>query len=271
MGKLGDRGSEGRIALQVAMPEEAMALLSAGDWRRLSSSSAYTAYEGHIGGVTVVLSISGVGRARAEAATRSFIEEVRPVSMLSLGFAGGLVSGQRVGDLVVAETLLPLRGPRNGGGDASSMEPIASHSALSESARRVLTQNALRHQAGASVTASHVVSEPEEKRRLGESTGALAVEMESYWTAAVCGEFQVPFLAARSIVDELDSPLPGYIVKSALESGSQGMWRHVLPTLLRPHHAPGLINLAFAASAARRSLARFVRAFVAAPAEASLI
>ena len=271
MGKLGDRGSEGRIALQVAMPEEAMALLSAGDWRRLPSSSAYTAYEGHIGGVTVVLSISGVGRTRAEAATRSFIEEVRPVSMLSLGFAGGLVSGQRVGDLIVAETLLPLRSLRNGGHESHGMEPIASHSALSESARRVLTQNALRHQAGTSVTASRVVSEPEEKRRLGETTGALAVEMESYWTAAVCGEFQVPFLAARSIVDELDSPLPGYIVKSALESGSQGMWRHVLPTLLRPHHAPGLINLAFAASAARRSLARFVRAFVGARTQANLV
>ena len=264
------RGSKGRIALQVAMPEEAMTLLSTGEWRPLSSSSAYTAYEGHIGGSAVVLSISGVGRARAETATRMILEEVRPASMLSLGFAGGLIPGQRVGDLVVAETMLSVRGLRSGGHESLGVDPIASNDALSESARQVLAHTQLRHQAGASVTASRVVSEPEEKRRLGEATGALAVEMESYWTAAVCGEFGVPFLAARSIVDDLDSPLPGYIVRFALASGSQGMWRHVLPTLLRPHNAPGLIKLAFAASVARRSLARFVRAFVAAPAQASV-
>ncbi len=271
MGNHRDRRSEGRIALQAAMPEEAMVLLSTGNWRRLSSSSAYTAFEGHIGGIGVVLSISGVGRESAETVTRAVIEEFRPASMLSLGFAGGLLPEQRVGDLVVAETLLPVRAPRSGGHDALGMDPIASHTALSENARQVLTRLALRHQAGATVTATHIVSEPEEKRRLGETTGALAVEMESYWTAAVCGEFQVPFLAARSIVDELDSPLPGYIAQVALDSGSQGMWMHVLPTLLRPHNVPGLIKLAFAASAARRSLARFVTAFVTAPAQASLV
>lgn len=257
------------MALQAAMPEEAMGLLSTGDWRRVRSSSAHTAYEGHIGGIEVVLSISGVGRARAEAAARMLVEEVQPASILSIGFAGGLVQEQRAGDLVLAETLLPVRSVRNGGHQALDMDPLPSHTALSESAGQVLTQLGIRHRAGAIVTASEVVSEPEDKRRLAGSTGALAVEMESYWIAAVCREFHVPFLAARSIIDELDSPLPGYIVRVALESGSQGMWKRVLPTLLRPHHVPGLIKLAIAASAARRSLSRFVKAFVAAPIQAS--
>ena len=84
----------------------------------------------------------------------------------------------------------------------------------------------------------------------------------------VCREFQVPFLTVRSIVDELDSPLPDYIVRVALDTGPQGMWKHVLPTLLRPHHTPGLVKLAFAAAAARRSLAKFVKGFVGLPAQA---
>ena len=245
-----------------------MGLLSAGKWQKASISSSVAAYEGHIGGVGVVLAVSGVGRARAEATARLVLENLQPRSMLSLGFAGGLVPGQRAGGLVVVQTLVPMRILANGSSEPLDMEPIASHPELYERAAETVTRLDLRHDSGACVTASRILSRPEEKRRLAKATGALAVEMESYWTAMVCREFQVPFLTIRSIVDELDSPLPDYIARVALDTGPQGRWKHVLPTLLRPHHAPGLVKLAFAATAARRSLTKFVKGFVGTPAQA---
>ena len=252
------------MALQAAMPEEASGLLKAGQWRRVPISSSFLAYQGYIGGVGAVLAISGIGRVRAEATARSILEQLRPRSMLSVGFAGGLIPGQRAGDLVAVQTLLPVLSALDRGHQRLDLEPIGSHGELLEEARQVMAGLDLRHCAGPCVTASHVVSGPDEKKRLAETTDAVAVDMESYWVAAACKEFHVPFLAVRSIVDDLDNPLPDFIAQAAWDSGPRGMWRRALPTLLRPQNVPRLARLAFAASTARRSLSKFVEAFVGA-------
>ena len=252
------------MALQVAMPEEASGLLKLGQWRSVPISSSFPAFEGHIGGEGAVLAISGIGRVRAEATARFILERFRPRSMFSIGFAGGLIPGQRAGDLVAVQTLLPVSSTPDAGRQGLGMEPMASHHHLFDEARQVMTGLDLRHYAGACGTASHVVSGPDEKKRIAETTSAIAVEMESYWVAAACKEFHVPFLAVRAIVDVLDSPLPDFITQAAQDSGPQGAWRRALPTLLRPQHIPRLVRLALAASTARRSLSKFVEAFVGA-------
>ena len=237
-------------------------MLRIGNWRRVPASASVATYEGCVNGVSAVLAVSGIGRAGAEATVREVLEVFRPSSILSLGFAGGLTPGQRAGDIVVALRLIPMRTLPNGDHESCDTGQVASHPALSEIARRVLAGLGLRHETGTCVTASHMVSRPEEKRRIGMTADALAVEMESFWIGKVCREFSVPFLAVRSIVDEVDRPIPGCLARLAMNSGREGAWRRVLPTLLRPWRIPDLVRLATAASAARESLTAFMIGYV---------
>src|SRR5262249_25189349 len=60
---------------------------------------------------------------------------------------------------------------------------------------------------GRLLTVPSLVSGPEEKRRLGQLSGALAVDMESASIARLCHQRQVPFGCVRVISDEVDTPL----------------------------------------------------------------
>ena len=244
------------MALVVALHEEARGILKAGRWRRVESPASPAAYEGEIGGGGAVLAVSGVGRDLAERAVREVLEERRPGAVLSLGFAGGLAAGQRVGDLVVARDLAPAPGASNGPG-----EPLDPDQSLIGEAVRVLESLGLRHQVGGIVTASQIVSGADEKRRLGARTGALAVEEESFWIGAACRDRGVPFLAVRSIVDPVERPLPGFVASFALDAGFRSRLRHMLPIILRPWSIPAALRLGGAASAARDSLTAFAVGF----------
>ena len=253
------------MALLVALTEEARGILKAGRWRKISSSASQAVYEGRVGGGGAVLAISGVGRACAEAAIREVLQEHRPSAVLSLGFAGGLAAGQRAGDLIVSHTLIPAHVVPNGQQEPSVDRSLDSDRTLTDEALRVVAALGLRHRVGACVTASHIVSNPDVKRRLGLVTGALAVEEESFWIGLVCRERNVPFLAVRSIVDAAERPLPSFAARFALDAKPGSRWRHALSVLLRPWSIPALIRLAHAASEARNSLTAFAVGFLSSP------
>jgi adenosylhomocysteine nucleosidase len=245
-----------QLALIFALPEEARGLFKDGDWQRVASSASIATYLGSVDGVDTVLVVSGMGRANAEAATREVIERYQPEAIISLGFAGGLTTGGSVGDLVVAETLMPIEGTRLTG------EPIASSIILVQTSRHALDGRSIPSRAGLCLTTSHIAANPEDKALLGQAIGALAVEMESYWIGQVCRENNVPFLAVRAIIDTVDHQLPKYVVHYAHKMGGQSRWRQVLPVLLRPWWIPGLLRLAAASATARKSLTAFAVAFM---------
>ena len=246
----------------VALPEEARGILKAGCWSEAASSGSHEIYERRAGDGKAVLVVSGVGRARAEAATRAVLEERSPSAVLSLGFAGGLVAGQRAGDLVVAQVLILAEDVLDGDLKPRISEALGADRTLSDKALGVLATMGLHYRAGACVTASRMVSRPETKRRLGSDTDALAVEMESFWVGMACHERNVPFLAVRAVVDTVERPLPGFIAQSALDMGTGNRWRRGLPFMLRPWSLPVLIRLGSAASKARNSLAAFTSGFL---------
>ena len=246
----------------VTLPEEARGILEAGCWRKSASSGSHEIYECRARYGKAVLVVSGVGRARAEAAIRSVLNERRPSAVLSLGFAGGLVAGQRAGDLVIARILMPAGSSSNGEQEPRLSEALHTNRALTDKALGVLAILGLRHRTGACVTASQVVSHPDAKRRLGLDSDALAVEMESFWIALACREREVPFLAVRAIVDTAERPLPEFIAASKLDADSGSRWRRGLPFMFRPWSLPALIRLGSAASKARNSLTAFTSGFL---------
>ena len=252
----------GGLALLVALPEEARGILKAGCWSKAASSGSHEIYECRAGGGKTVLVVSGVGRVRAEAATRAVLDERSPSAVLSLGFAGGLVAGQRAGDLVVAQVLILAEDILNGDPKPRISEALGADRMLSDKALGVLGTLGLRHRTGACVTASRLVSRPEAKVRLGSDTDALAVEMESFWVALACHERNVPFLAVRAVVDTAERPLPDFLAASELDAGSGNRWRLGLPFMFRPWSLPALIRLGSAASKARNSLTAFTSGFL---------
>ena len=252
------------MALLVALPEEARGILKAGCWSRAASSGSHEIYECRAGGGKAVLVVSGVGRARAEAATRTVLDERSPSAVLSLGFAGGLVAGQLAGDLVVAQGLILAEDIVSGGPKPRISEALGADQTLTDKATGVLGTLGLRYRTGACVTASRLVSRPEANVRLGSDTDALAVEMESFWVALACHERNVPFLAVRAVVDTAERPLPDFLAASELDAGSGNRWRLGLPFMFRPWSLPALIRLGSAASKARNSLTAFTSGFLSA-------
>jgi adenosylhomocysteine nucleosidase len=61
---------------------------------------------------------------------------------------------------------------------------------------------------GVLFSVDHLVAAPKEKRTLGEKSGALAVDMESFAVVEVCQRRGTPVLAVRIIIDRLEEELP---------------------------------------------------------------
>jgi adenosylhomocysteine nucleosidase len=167
------------IAVTFALPEESR------DFRRAIRE---VRGDGEGGGQTRVdaeplrIVHCGVGPASAGECTRKLVEEHRPRLLIATGFAGALDPTLGVGDLVLASNF--------------------SEPGLLERARRIAP--AVR--VGPLASVNEPVETPAAKRALAESTGAIAVEMETAAIAAASAG--IPLLAVRAISDHANEPLP---------------------------------------------------------------
>jgi adenosylhomocysteine nucleosidase len=143
---------------------------------------------------TVLLLESGLGARPMEAALSWLLAgptyqgaSLRPNRVLLAGFAGGLVEELRVGDVILAEEV------RDADGRSWTVEwPGVLSLALPR---------------GRLLTVPHLVTDPDEKRRLGQLHQALAVDMESAVAARQCREAGVSFGCVRVISDDWRTPL----------------------------------------------------------------
>lgn len=138
-----------------------------------------------------VLAQIGMGIESATRATRWALDQFAPRQVLLYGFAGGLDPRWSVGSVFWANTL--LRADREtiaaAGRPVGMLDPLAP----------LLTVDAL-------------VTSPEDKARLGDRSGAAAVDMESWVVAELCQAAHVPLYVLRAISDARDDALdPGLV------------------------------------------------------------
>ena len=133
-------------------------------------------------------------RARAEAA-RLLAEGA--AGLVSFGLAGGLVPDLRPGDLFLSET---VRLPE---GSSFLADPP-----WRERLKVLFEKGELRPRGGALVGSEQVVATPAHKHKLRETTGALAVDMESHEVAAIADAARIPFVVVRAIADPYDRVVP---------------------------------------------------------------
>lgn len=159
--------------------------------------------------------------------------------LISFGLAGGLDAALPPGALVVPSTVIA-------GGERYATDPGLS---------RLFGGSTMHSLLGADT----IVASVEEKCRLRERTGAVAVDLESGAVARAASKHGIPFTVLRAICDPAARALPPAALAALNARGAIGVWRLVSSIAARPRQLPALLVLAADAAAARRSLVGCVR------------
>ncbi|MBN1394835.1 MAG: hypothetical protein JW959_07420 [Pirellulales bacterium] len=198
--------------------------------------------EGGLDGRRVALIRSEAGRKNAARATEILIQGHRPRRVVSAGLAGGLSPELRRNDIIVADRLLSI----DGGERLISLPP-----ALSEARSGV-------HR-GALLTVDRPVRLPDDKKRLFEQYGALAVDMETFAVAEVCCRLDVPFLSVRAINDAASDALPRDVERLLEQkSGAARLGAALGAVWRRPASAKDMYRLRENALVASDRLAKYI-------------
>ena len=237
-----------RLAIVGALHEEIAALRPCLDGARVERRAGRDFHFGRLDGHDVILVRCGIGKVAAATTTAVLLDAFDAGALLFTGVAGGLGDGVRVGDIVVATTLLqhdmnaeplfprwevPLTGRARFDADAAWTMRLAR-------ASRTLTATGA-HAAAAALHQGLVASGDRFVATRAESDAlrtllpdALAVEMEGAAVAQVCHDFGRPFAVVRTISDRADdaahgdfqrfvcdvaAPYSRDIVRAALQAG----------------------------------------------------
>jgi adenosylhomocysteine nucleosidase len=217
------------IGIMSAMHEELAAVLAAMPDEQRVTVAGRDFWVGHWQGHSVVAVLSRIGKVAAATTATVLLERFGVDALVFTGVAGGLGSGVRVGDVVVADGFVqhdmdasplfprhevPLYGRARFEADADLGRQLA------QASEQVLANAALHlgagtlaefqlhvprvHQ-GLILSGDRFVSTSAESQALRQALPeALAVEMEGAAVAQVCHDYGVPFAAVRTISDRAD-------------------------------------------------------------------
>lgn len=163
--------------------------------------------------------------------------------IISFGVAGGLVSGLRPGDWVVASSIV---------------EPGATCTTDAVWSRELCDAIPAAHYAPI-LGVDSPVAEPTTKRGLHRATGAIAVDMESHLVARLAAAYGLASTALRVIVDPVDRPIPPAALRG-MDTGARVNGVAVIRDLVaRPAQLPRLLRVSLDAFVARSEMLRVRR------------
>lgn len=214
------------IAILSALAQEQQGLIELLLYPRKICHAGRDFWLGQLQGHDVVLALSRIGKVAAATTATALIERFGVGHIVFTGVAGGLAEGVNVGDVVVATDFLqhdldvsplfpryevPLYGQARFASDKalSALLLAASQAALE---RQVLEAHGFpdaRVHQGLIASGDRFVCGAGESRQLRELMSdaghdVLAVEMECAAVAQVCLDYDVPFVAVRTISDRAD-------------------------------------------------------------------
>ncbi len=190
------------IGLVCALPLEVAPFLERCDRVKKYTGGAFTFRGGLLGDLRIAVVESGTGLTRARKAAQALLDAHTPQWVVSAGFSGALRPEMRVGDIVMANSVIDP--------DGQSVQLDLQMPADPAHGLHV----------GPIATAKQIVRTVAEKQSLAEQTGALAVDLESSAVAAVCRESHTKFLAVRVISDDMSTDLPPEVMAIFGPTGS---------------------------------------------------
>jgi hopanoid-associated phosphorylase len=160
--------------------------------------------------------------------------------LISFGVAGGLASNLAPGTCVIGSSVIDDDDER--ATDARWASRLA----------RLIPGSVQ----GSIVGVREPIAHAQAKRRLHETTGAIAVDMESHMVARAAEQHGVPFAAIRVVVDPVERTIPRSALAGSRSDGTVDP-RAVLRSLVRyPGDLFGLIRMSLDARVARATLVR---------------
>lgn len=182
-----------QAAILFALGEEAGGLDDRMEDFAVLRGAGFQVHLGRLKGRRVVVGISGAGQQPAARAAAAILQAYRPPRVFCAGFCGGLDRHLRRHDLFVAQVLQDAQG-----------QTIELGCQLDIAAMRVRGKVHV----GRLLTVDQPVRTPAAKRALGQRSGALAVDMESFAVAQVCRSERIPCGVFRVVSDAVDDELP---------------------------------------------------------------
>jgi len=164
--------------------------------------------------------------------------ETRPAGVMSIGLGGGLDPTLRPGDAVLAEAVLA-------GGRTLRTDP-----AWTLRIKTVLPNPRLGLIAGQDAP----VTDPQGRREIFQSTGALCVDMESHTAGRLAEANGLPFAAVRFISDGAERRLPKAALAGLRPDGGVSVAAVIAALALNPFELPGLIRTGIEAEAGFKAL-----------------
>ncbi|MGI4982539.1 MAG: 5'-methylthioadenosine/adenosylhomocysteine nucleosidase [Janthinobacterium lividum] len=209
------------LGILAALPEEIAGLVEQLSAPRVARWGQRDFHGGLLHGRPCVVALSRIGKVAAAASAATLIHRFDVSAIVFSGVAGGIAPGVRVGDVVVADTLLqhdldasplfprfevPLLGrarfdtdPALSGRLARAADGFLPHAPMREDGAPP------RLHRGMIASGDRFVSGDAGRAALrGALPGLLAVDMESAAVAQVCHEHDVPFAVVRTISDAAD-------------------------------------------------------------------
>jgi len=223
-----------QLGIIAALPAEAKCLAGATDNNGSPSSPLQLSDN-------VFLIISGIGAEQAAIASTTLIEYGAD-ALLSWGCAGALCSSLHAGDLLLPQMIKP-----------HASESLHTNQAWHTHLYNILSDTC-NPVTGALADSAHIITEPTQKQDLYQSSGAVAVDMESVAIAMLAQDAHIPFMAIRAIADDAESHLPAYISRSIDAYGNIKLARMTGLLLTHPASWLRLIRLGQQFSAAKSTL-----------------
>jgi adenosylhomocysteine nucleosidase len=150
-------------------------------------------------GCEVIAVQSGIGEARAAAGAQLLIRAFAPQTLVSFGFAGGLVPDLGPGTIVIGDQLMA---------DGSPAFRYQTAPALVEEWYAAAKAEHLPAHRGTIVTVKRPVADSPSKGALAQRTSACVVDMETAGVVEVARRAALPCVTLRAIVDTAADALP---------------------------------------------------------------
>ena len=189
-----------------------------------------------------LVACAGPGRG-AESAERLITCDV--AGLVSFGLAGGLDPWLKAGDLVCPDRVLCSCGK------ALQTDLNWRVRLMTEARNSGFDMND-----GPLIGRDAPVSGADEKHRLAQETGAVAVDTESHGVAAVADRHGLPFIVLRAIADPADRTLPPAALRAVDPEGAIQPISVMLALVRAPRQLPAMIGLTRDARAGMGALRR---------------
>jgi adenosylhomocysteine nucleosidase len=197
----------GHMAIITACAHEAALVRRRLHVQQHTTGTAGRVWRGVLQQQEVVLLQCGMGPERAAQGVLWLGQHYQLVGVLSVGFAGGLQAELRAGEALLV-THIGVEGDMTRPASHAVDSRIRPDARLSHIAAMAVAQAAVMSHTGTLLSTSTVIAQAAAKQALGQQSGALAVDMESYSIGQMADQRHIPFAVLRTIFDAAHENMP---------------------------------------------------------------